>query len=226
MRRSVVLWVASFVLAGVPANAGSTDLESTRKEAAASRARVNDVRAQQMSLRSELNQLAARIETLKAQRKGALLKGGELETALRRSQELSDQLTGAARELARAETELQTDNLALMTALSAELESLRARWDQTRDRAARSDLLARMRALRGERAQVYAMLPAGATPPVEVRGSDHPEDLLEQADALRDSEDKVRQQIKAVEARIVEVRRERELERRMSDFLGEEALFD
>jgi hypothetical protein len=61
---------------------------------------------------------------------------------------------------------------------------------------------------------------------LEVRGSDDPEDLLEQANALRDSEDKVRQQMKALQLRIAEIHRERELDRRMSDFLGEERLFD
>jgi hypothetical protein len=57
------------------------------------------------------------------------------------------------------------------------------------------------------------------------RGDD-PEDLLEQADALRDSEDKVRQRLQALRARLTEVREERELERRMSDFLGEDSVFD
>ena len=56
--------------------------------------------------------------------------------------------------------------------------------------------------------------------------SDDPEDLLEQADALRDSEDKVRQRLQALRTRITEVREERELDRRMSDFLGEESMFD
>lgn len=226
MRGYIALCVASFALAGTGANAASSDVETARKEAAAARARVNDVRSQQMALRSELNQVAAQIEALKARKRGALLKGGELDASLRRSQEISDRLTEVARELASAEADLQSDNLALSDVLSRELESLRARWDQTRDRTARGELLARMRALRAERAQVYAMLPSGVTPILDVRGSDDPEDLLQQADALRDAEDKLRQQIKALEGRIVEVRREREMERRMRDFLGEEALFE
>jgi hypothetical protein len=226
MRGSVLLLVLSFALAGTPAQAESITLESARKDAVAARARMNDVRARQMALRSELNQLAGQIEALKARQKGALLKGGELGSSLRRSQELSDLLTEAAQELSRAEADLERGNLALMSQLSGELESLRARWDQTPDRAARGELLRQMRELRAERAQVYAMLPAGRIPALEVRGSDDPEDLLEQANALRDSEDKIRQQMRALGARIAEVRRERALERRMSDFLGEEALFD
>jgi hypothetical protein len=60
----------------------------------------------------------------------------------------------------------------------------------------------------------------------EAATSDDAEDLLEQADALRDTEDKVNQRLQALRSRLTEVREERELERRMSDFLGEESMFD
>src|SRR5258706_516234 len=82
-------------------------------------------------------------------------------------------------------------------------------------------LLARMRALRKERDQVRAQLPAARLPQVKAEASDDPADLLEQADALRDTQDKVASRLKALERRIVEVKRERELDRRMGEFLGE-----
>jgi phage shock protein A len=225
MRGSSVGLLLILTVAAASARA-ATGLEITRKEATAARGRVNEIRAQQMSLRSELNQLATRIEALKAESKGALLKAGPLESSLRRSQELSGLLTDAAQRLAHAEAELERHDLALLSTLSAELEAMRARWDRTSDRQARAELLRRMREIRAEREQVRARLPAARVPALEVRGSDDPEDLLEQADALRDSEDKVRQQMRALQAQIAEIRRERELERRMSDFLGEEKLFD
>jgi hypothetical protein len=59
-----------------------------------------------------------------------------------------------------------------------------------------------------------------------VRPSDDPEDLLEQADLLKDNEDKVRQQLKSLEKRITEAKEERELDGRVRQFLGEESLFD
>jgi hypothetical protein len=84
-----------------------------------------------------------------------------------------------------------------------------------------------MRELRAERDAVRAALPASQVPALgRSDASDDPEDLLEQADALRDSEDKVKQRLKTLKARITEVREERDLERRMNDFLGEEAMFD
>jgi hypothetical protein len=214
-------------LLGTPVWAAS-GLEALRAEAQATRAQTRELRERQQGLRAELNTLAGRIEALKAEQQGRLVAGSELETALRRSQELSGQLTGLAQSLAGAESEAERRNLALHTALSDELARVRASWDATSDREARARLIARMRELRDERDAVRAALPASQVPALDRAhaSSDDPEDLLEQADALRDSEDKVRQRLKALQSRLTEVREERELERRMSDFLGEDSIFD
>jgi prefoldin subunit 5 len=205
----------------------ASGLDALRGEAQAGRAQVRELRERQQSLRSELNTLAGRIEQLKSEQQGRLVAGPELESALRRSQELSGQLTGLAQSLAGAESEVERRNLALHAALSDELARVRAAWDATGEREARAQLIARMRDLRTERDAVRAALPPSRVPALNpARASDDPEDLLEQADALRDSEDKVRQRLQALRARITEVREERELDRRMSDFLGEESMFD
>jgi prefoldin subunit 5 len=214
------------LLLGAPAWAGS-ELDGPRTEARAARTQVRELRERQQALRSELNTLAGRIESLKAEHKGRLVAGPELESALRRSQELSGQLTGLAQSLAGAESEAERRNLALHTALSEELARVRAAWDGTSEREARAGLIARMRDLRAERDAVRAALPPSQVPALNpAEASDDPEDLLEQADALRDSEDKVRQRLQALRTRITEVREERELDRRMSDFLGEDSIFD
>ena len=84
-----------------------------------------------------------------------------------------------------------------------------------------------MRALRAERDAVRAALPAAQVPALlPAPSSDDPEELLEQADALRDAGDKVKQRLAALESRIAEAREERDLDRRMGDFLGEGAMFD
>jgi prefoldin subunit 5 len=214
------------LLLGTPAWAAS-GLEGPRSEARTARTQVREMRERQQVLRGELNTLAGRIESLKAEQQGRLVAGPELESALRRSQELSGELTGLAQSLAGAETESERRNLALYTALSEELVRVRASWESTSDREARAGLIARMRDLRAERDAVRAALPPSQVPALNpARASDDPEDLLEQADALRDSEDKVRQRLQALRARITEVREERELDRRMSDFLGEDSVFD
>ncbi|AKJ00878.1 hypothetical protein ATI61_112142 [Archangium gephyra] len=211
---------------GTPVWAAS-GVDTLRLEARTARTQVRDLRDRQQVLRAELNTLAGRIEQLKAEQKGRLVAGPELETALRQSQELSGQLSGLAQSLSGAETEAERRNLALHSALSEELARVRAAWDATSEREARSKLIARMRDLRTERDALRSTLPASHEPALDRReSSDDPEDLLEQADVLRDSEDKVRQRLQALRGRITELREERELDRRMSDFLGEESMFD
>lgn len=225
MRRPFAQLLLAAVLFASPAWAAS-GLEAARHEASQARAHVNEIRARQMAMRSELNQLAQKIEALKAKQKGALITGSELDASLQHSQELSGALTEAAQQMSQAQSELEKDNLALLTALNQELESARDQWDRQRDRKTRAALLKQMRSLRAEREQIRAMLPASQVPALQTAGSDDPEDLLEQADALRDSEDKVRVKMKALQARIDELREERDLDRRMNDFLGDEAMFD
>jgi len=214
------------LLLGVPAWA-LTGLEAARSKAQAARTEMRGLRERQQSLRGELNGLAERIETLKAAQQGKLTPSAELDQALKRSQELSGTLTGLAQSVAGAEGESERAHMELHAALSEELSRVKGAWDSTENRQERARLLARMRELRAEREAVRAALPASQVPALgRADASDDPEDLLEQADALRDSEDKVRQRLKVLKARIVEVREERDLERRMNDFLGEEAMFD
>jgi prefoldin subunit 5 len=225
MKRVLLALLLSLSL-GAPVWAAS-GVDSLRLEARTARTQVRDLRDRQQVLRAELNTLAGRIEQLKSEQKGRLVAGPELETALRQSQELSGQLSGLAQSLAGAETEAERRNLALHSALSEELARVRAAWDATPEREARSKLISRMRDLRAERDALRSALPASHEPALDRReSSDDPEDLLEQADVLRDSEDKVRQRLQALRGRITELREERELDRRMSDFLGEESMFD
>jgi hypothetical protein len=214
------------LLLGAPVWA-ATGLETHRGTAQQARTAVRTLRERQQALRQELNGLAGHIEALKAERQGRLTAGAELEKALRRSQELSGELTGLAQAVAGAEGESERAHLALHAALSEALAQARAAWDATEDRNQRATLLSRMRELRAEREAVRAALPASQVPALgRAEASDDPTDLLEQADALRDSGDKVRQRLTALKSRISELREERELERRMSDFLGEERMFD
>jgi hypothetical protein len=210
-----------------PVAFGATSLEALRASASAARAQVSSTRAAQQQGQAELDKLGAQIEALKARAKGKLLPGGELDAALKKSQELSASLTSSASALSSQEGTLETANLALLSELSNELSRARADFDRQTDRAARTQLIARMRKLRAEREQVRATLPAAKVPALEaVKPSDDPEDLLEQADLAKDNEDKVRKQLQALEKRIAEAKEERDLDNRVRQFLGDEALFD
>lgn len=219
---------AALVLALVALPAlGASQLDAVRSQAAKARESLNAVRGDQMARRAELNKLSARIETLKEQSKGKLLPGGELDGALKASQELSNQLTGLSQALAAKEGELESANLALLEALSKELNQLRAEFDRQADRNARLAIIKGLRAARAEREQVRAMLPSTKVPAMlATRPSDDPEDLLEQADLMRDRADQANRELKKVEQRIVERKEERDLDRRVNQFLGDESFFD
>jgi hypothetical protein len=206
---------------------GAGQLDTLRSSAKAAREQAGMVRSEQMAKRQELNQVSSRIEALKAQAKGKLLPGSQLDAALKQSQELSGVLTSLAQTMSSRESELESANLALLQALSGQLTSLRADFDRQTDRANRQKILAQFKALRAEREQVRAALPAAKVPALEaLRFSEDPTELLEQADAMRDNEDKVRRELKVLEGRIAEARSERELDGRVRQFLGEESLFD
>ena len=221
MLRPLALLLAVSLLAVYPAEAAPA-LEQARAASRSARQQVGEVRGRQMGMRTELNQVAAQIEALKAQQK----RGADLESALRRSQELSGALAEAAQQLSRAEADAEQQHLSLLAALGAELDRVHAQLERSEDRAQRAQLIARMRSLRQEREQVRALLPAAKVPALESSGSDDPEDLLEQADMLRDSEDKLRERMRLLQERVKELRAERELDRRMSDFQRDESIFD
>ncbi len=219
-------FLATFLLLTLPAWAAGK-LDTLRASAKSAREQVGAVRNEQMAKRQQLNQLSAKIEALKGEAKGKLLPGGQLDAALKQSQELSGALTALAQTMSGRETELEQANLALLEALSGQLTQLRADFDRQTERPARQKLLEQFKALRAEREQVRAALPAAKVPALEaLKFSEDPTELLEQADAVRDNEDKVRRELKALEVRIAEAKSERALDNRMREFLGEESMFD
>lgn len=202
-------------------------LDALRSGSRGAREQVTALRAEQLRQRSELSTLSSQIETLKAASKGKLLPGGELDSALKRSQELSGVLSTLAQQVSGREAELENANMALLDGLSSELTRLRAEFDRQSDRAVRKGLIDQLRKLRAERDALRATLPSAKLPTLDaVRPSDDPEELLEQADLLRDNEEKLRRELKTLEARIAERRDEVELDRRVQRFMGEESMFD
>lgn len=202
-------------------------LDALRSGSRGTHEQVTALRAEQLRQRNELSTLSSKIETLKAASKGKLLPGGQLDAALKRSQELSGALSELAQQLSSRQAELENTNLALLDGLSSELNRLRAEFDRQTDRNVRRGLIAQLRKLRAERDALRQTLPASKIPALDtVRPSDDPEELLEQADLLRDNEEKLMREVKSLEARIAERRDEVELDRRVQRFMGEESMFD
>jgi hypothetical protein len=202
---------------------GASALDSSREQATGAHHQVEALSLEQSQRRAELDALSRRIEALKAARERTA--GAELEADLRRSQALSDALAALSRSLSQATRAAQVSDEALLGALNAALFDAQRAWPQA-DAAGRTRILTTLRALRSERETVRARLPRTQAPTVAPAQTDDPTALLEQADALRDSEDKVRRQLAALEARISETRSERELDRRMNELAGEDSLFD
>lgn len=225
MKRHAAALLSVLLLAS-PALA-ATSLDALRVSARGAREQVSRVRAEQLGKRNELSTLSARIEQLKAESKGRLLPGGELDSALKASQALSGSLTDLARELSTRESELEAANLKLLDGLSGELTRLRADFDRQTRRDVRRGLIESMRRVRAERDALRSTLPAAKVPTMAaVKPSDDPEELLEQADLMRDTEEKLAKELKALDTRIAERREEVELDRRMQRFMGEESMFD
>lgn len=215
------------VCLGALAASAAGSVEPLREHASAARDTVARLRSEQLAKRSELSQLSTRIEALKAHGRRGVLPGGELVDALKRSQELSSALSSLAQRMAVSENELAASNTALLEGLSRELTRTRAEFDARADRPGRQALIARMKQLRLEREAVRASLPVTAVPALEpLKQSDDPEELLEQAELLRDNEEKLTKELKLVETRLAERVEEQELDRSVQRFMGEESMFD
>lgn len=197
-----------------------------RAALAAQRAQLEAQAAREMELRRELDVLAQRIEGQKSrQPPGRVLRSASLEADLRRSQELADALGALTVERAALRAKLESTERALLAALEDDLKAAQEAAASASGEA-RAPHLERLRSLRAERDALRPSLPAAGATGATAPASDDPRELLEQADALRDAEDKVQARLTAVRTRLEDARSQRLLDQRMSDFLGEEALFD
>ena len=152
-------------------------------------------------LERQLAEQARRISRLKAQPRG-VSRDFQLKSALRSSQQLATRLT-------RLQSKLRSVVGQLRVAYDKAIASARAR----KDRPAAQRLRRRKRALEARiagRTRPRGRLPARA---VSSNPYDSPEDLEEKADLLKDSEDKVRRQLRQLEGRLVRLSRRARLSR-------------
>lgn len=225
MNRSLPIILALAICATPTWAAGA--LTALRARSMEARARTLELRAEQLERRNELSVLSSEIETLKTKERGKLFQPSVLTSKLQRSQDLSGVLVEISQKLSVADAELEAAQQAFVEELSGEMRRLRDQFDSKTDRAARREIVAQLRRLRAERDAVRQTLPANKVPALlDVRPSDEPEELLEQADLLRDQEEKLRRDLKAVESRLAERREEVALDKRVQRFLGEESMFD
>ncbi len=219
------LGLTLLVLASLTASAGES-LGVLRTQVSAAAAEADTTRTELNQKRVELSAVSQKAEALKAQSKGKLVRGGQLEAVLKSSQELSAAVTALSKSLATQEAALASARTVLLQELSASLERTQARFDSAADRTARLAVLDELRALRKERDALRASVPTSQLPEVALTTSQNPEDLLEQAELLKDAEDRATRELKALEVQLKEARAEVALDQRVRRFLGDEALFD
>src|SRR5258707_5377676 len=206
---------------------GASSLDALRAASEHSFQQLSKLRAEETISRGQLDSVDAQITQSKGQTKDKLLPGRQLQDLLRRSQELSNKLTDLATAIAAQESDLQHRNGLLMDALTQEIARLRYDWEISNGRGDRSDLVRATRSRGSEQQRIRGRLPETTLPTFAGgKASDDPEDLMEQADTLRDSEDKVRRQLLAVNAQIADAREQRDLERRMGEVLADQSIFD
>lgn len=223
----VLLRVATVVFALALAGAAPTaSAPELRAEVAEVASRLATAQAQRMELERSLKDVAQRIRAMKAKNVRGVFRGDDLDVLLRRSQELSSQVTVAIKAEILAGEALRASRGRLAIELDGELATLRRTWDAARNGTERQALVRQLRSLRTERDALRPAVPSPSVPAASEKASDDPDDLIERADALYDSEDKLRREEAQLATRIEELRGERELERRMGDLLGEDALFN
>jgi len=206
--------------------AQAAGLPQLRTEVTSAGGKVTTARNQRLQLQASLDQLAQQIEARKAAKPGKLFGDAQLDDLLKQSQAISSQMTDALKAENEAEELLRGGQARMVDELDAELARLRSRWDAAKTREERQGLVGQLKSLRAERDSLRRSMPATPVPQLSDRPSDDPEELLERADALLDGEDKLRREEQALTRRIQELKAERELERRMNEYLSEDSLFD
>ena len=196
--------------------------------------RLDDARkelgARRDALAGRLDALAVRIRQRKqARTAGGLLPDFTLQQLLRSSQELSDELTLLNKELD-ALDRMRRERLSRLQAVYGRLIDETAARARTRKGDRRVELLGVLARLRAERRRVEHALSANRAPvaPMDtdhMLASDDPEELTEQADAVRDEQDRLRRWLASLGTRIEETEAACRLEREMNDFQEDHALF-
>lgn len=222
--RAALLLLLLLLLA--PLARGADALAEGRLRVQQNQESASALRQQQLELSRRIGELSQEIATLKGAKGRA--SAARLDAALKENQALSTTLGDVTRSLTGTERTLTEARTSLLTELGNALVQLRGRHDRTQGRSERARLLEEMRSLRNESARIRTQLPPALMPtlPAEIVRGDDPEDLLAQADVLRDNQDRLTKRLAELRIRLKQARAEADLARRVDDFMGEASLFD
>jgi hypothetical protein len=222
------IWLSAWVVL-----AGNDPVSVARLQRDQAHSASVNVDARVTAGQAQLDQLSKQIETFKAQQQQnpSLFVPGQLDALLKQSQSESEALLVLQAEQARTHQAEHNARDELSRVLDARINEERASLSKESDPTRQGELAKDLRSLESERSSLSARVdaaPEAGSNPAAANGSmsDDPRELRERADALRDRADKLARQKDAIEARIRELHDRQELERQLSRFSREEALFD
>ncbi len=205
------------------------ELADAQAAVSTARSRLVDFAGRRAELSARLERLAAQIAEQKRRLPEGAPPSPELGELLRRSVDLAGQIEAVDRQLSAFQAALP----ALQDRLARGCEETTRRLLAGLERAAPEGRPAIERDLAGVRATCLPLertpaapkpsIPAGA---LRAAQADDAQALREKADFLRDREDRLRRQIDRMNDRIAGLSRERALDRRISELVREQGLFD
>jgi hypothetical protein len=219
----VVIRVLAIAFWGISSVAiGAMPVDTARSAHRQANGDLASIQSTKAKLEAELDLVARQIEKRKASAAGT--KSADLDSLLRKSHELAASLESVSREEATAANRAEAARSELSNSLDAMLLKVEAQYAGATNKDEARHLVDEMKSLRIERDGLRASV-TGVPLPVLTKSGD-PTELIEQADALRDTADKLRRELKLLDVRIHELQEERELDRRMRESQGRSILFD
>ncbi|MBA2660968.1 MAG: hypothetical protein H0U74_01630 [Bradymonadaceae bacterium] len=209
------------------------ELADNRSQYMATMSERGDLVGELRSLEQRYQKFVTDIEKLKRSGQDGLKTRRDLENLLRQSRQISDELDELQQRIRKVDGRLDGQRTRLVGELDSELRRLERSLAKATPQE-RSQAVAQLNALRAERQQYTAPMPAlpdhgrlrQALAMADEFGQAHPAEMLAAADELEDSEDQVRRRLAAVEVRIGELQAARRLSRRAQSFRREESFFE
>ncbi len=182
-------------------------------------------------LEEKHDRLVQRITRMKKDADTGLTARLALEDMLAQSKSLSDELDQLNHRIQALDNTLSGRRSALVGAVDREMRALERSLAKA-SAAERRKIVKELNALRAQRQTWTKPLPSGPTSgdvsaALSLAGeAEAPEELLAAADEIEDTEDQLARRMKAIDARIQELKEARRLMRRASEFSREERFFE
>ncbi len=181
------------------------------------------------TLQKQLDSRAAEIEELKEKQSINFIERKRLETLLKESQDLSNEIAAADRQLREARQRFQQTGRQLLDVYDAEINRLLSALEKDESKAGRRYSQIQQLRERKKKVQVRVglqRLETVAPGKLEIEPDDSPRKIRQKGDLLKDQEEKYRRLSQQFEARAGKLKKEFNLRNRIGDLVTDLAVFD